>query len=78
MKQDSVTVSFDAERLKAVKLYMGKKKIVLETELANQLRRLYEKHVPVSVREYIEQAETMDLSQAQSGRESGAQEKKKV
>jgi hypothetical protein len=77
MKQDSVTVSFDAERLKAVKLYMGKKKIVLETELADQLRRLYEKYVPVSVREYIEQAETMDVSQVQ-GREAGAQEKKKA
>ena len=78
MKQDSVTVSFDAERLKAVKLYMGKKEIVLETELADQLRRLYEKHVPVSVREYIEQAETMDLLQTQTGREAGAPEKKKA
>lgn len=77
MKQDSVTVSYDTERLKAVKLYMGKKDIVLETELADQLRRLYEKHVPVSVREYIEQAETMDALQVQSGREPGAQEKKK-
>lgn len=77
MKQDSVTVSFDAARLKAVKLYMGKKEIVLETELADQLRRLYEKHVPVSVREYIEQAETMDVSQAQSGHEQGVPEKKK-
>lgn len=78
MKQDTVAVSFDTERLKAVKLYMNKKGVVLESELAEQLRRLYEKHVPVSVREYIEEAEKLDVSQAQSSREAGAQEKKKA
>ncbi|NCB42243.1 MAG: hypothetical protein EOM59_06445 [Clostridia bacterium] len=69
MKQDSVTVSFDAERLKAVKLYMNKKGVVLESELAEQLKKLYEKHVPTLVREYIDEVEKGDSPANTSQRE---------
>lgn len=57
MKQDTVIVSFDAAKLNAIKLYMGRKGVSLEQELAEQLNRLYEKYVPVNVRDYIEETE---------------------
>jgi len=55
MKQDTVSVSVDAEKLRAVKRYMGKKEADLELELVAQLQRLYEKYVPANVREYIDE-----------------------
>lgn len=55
MKTDTVSISMDAEKLHAVKLYMGKKDAELEQELAAQLQRLYEKYVPGNVREYIDE-----------------------
>ena len=60
MKQDTVTVSFDAAKLKAIKLYMSRKEVSLEQELAEQLQKLYERYVPVNVRDYIEEAEEGD------------------
>ncbi len=68
MKQDTVTVSFDAAKLKAIKLYMNRKGIALEAELAEQLRKLYERYVPVNVREYIEEAEKGDFQSSPTQR----------
>lgn len=45
---------FDEEKLKAIKQYMGKKDAALNKELEDVLQKLYEKHVPAPVREYIE------------------------
>ena len=45
----------DGEKLRAVKRYMEKKDADLTQELCDQLQRLYEKFVPVSVREYIDE-----------------------
>ena len=55
MKKDVVRISVDAEKLRAVKRYMEKKEVDLEDELADQLQKLYEKHVPINVREYIDE-----------------------
>ena len=55
MKKDVVRVSLDAEKLRAVKTYMEKKEVGLEDELVEQLQKLYEKYVPVNVREYIDE-----------------------
>ena len=57
MKQSTVSISFDTEKISATKRYMGKKNANLEAELAAQLQRLYEKHVPASVREYIDESD---------------------
>lgn len=65
MKQDTVTVSFDAAKLKAIKLYMGRKGVSLEQELAEQLNKLYEKYVPVNVRDYIGETESVEAGNAQ-------------
>ncbi|MFI3174763.1 MAG: DUF6103 family protein [Bacillota bacterium] len=60
MKQTSVTVKYDAEKLRAIQKYLVKKEIALQNELAEQLDRLYEKHVPNQVREYLEDIVAVD------------------
>ncbi|MBU5255216.1 DUF6103 family protein [Tissierella praeacuta] len=55
MKKDTVKVSFEAEKLRAINIYMEKKELDLEDELMDQLQKLYEKYVPANVREYIDE-----------------------
>lgn len=55
MKKESITIQMDGEKLRAVKRYMEKKDADLTKELCDQLQRLYEKYVPASVREYIDE-----------------------
>ena len=54
VKQTTVTIKYDEEKLNAIKQYMAKKDADLEEELADVLLKLYEKYVPQAVREYIE------------------------
>jgi hypothetical protein len=60
MKQATITISFEDEKLSAVRRYMQKKKASLEDELIAQLTKLYEKHVPVGVQEYINERNADD------------------
>lgn len=55
MKKDAVTIQMGAEKLRATKRYMEKKDADLEQELCDSLQKLYEKYVPSSVREYIDE-----------------------
>lgn len=55
MKKEAVTIQMDVEKLRAVKRYMEKKDADLEQELVDSLQKLYEKYVPASVREYIDE-----------------------
>lgn len=57
MKKANVQISFDAEKLGAIRQYMGKKEAELQTELEDFMQKLYEKHVPAPVRDYIESRE---------------------
>jgi len=61
MKKDVIRISVDAEKLRAVKRYMEKKEVDLEGELADQLQKLYEKHVPINVREYIDEKQEEEI-----------------
>jgi len=54
MKKDTITISLEAEKLRAIKKYMEKKDASLKDEMADQLQKLYEKYVPANVREYID------------------------
>lgn len=56
MKKASITIQMDAEKLRAVTRYMEKKDADITQELEDQLQRLYEKFVPASVREYIDES----------------------
>lgn len=57
MKKDTITISIEAEKLRAIKKYMEKKDASLQDEMAEQLQKLYEKYVPANVREYIDERE---------------------
>ena len=55
MKKEALTIQMEAEKLRAVNRYMEKKDADLEQELGDSLQKLYEKYVPASVREYIDE-----------------------
>lgn len=61
MKKDTIAISLDAEKLRAIKKYMEKKDVDLQGEMAEQLQRLYEKYVPANVREYIDELEEEEV-----------------
>ena len=56
MKQVNLTITFDEEKLSALKRYMGKKELDLDREMTDALVKLYEKYVPAPVREYIDES----------------------
>lgn len=47
-------VTFQKEKLEALRFYMQEKNLVVEDELQNHMKRIYEKHVPVPTRRYLE------------------------
>ena len=53
MKRETITLNCYGEKLEALKRYMAKKDLTLETELDEAVDKLYEKYVPGPVREYI-------------------------
>ncbi len=53
----AMMISYDADRLKALRLYMGQKDKTLETELVKLLDELYLKFVPANVRFFLEAPE---------------------
>ena len=54
MKQVNLTITFDEEKLSALKRYMGKKELDLDREMTDALVKLYEKYVPADTREYLD------------------------
>lgn len=54
MKKTVISVSFDAEKLSAAKLYMAQKNLSFENEMEKAADALYGKYVPAGVREFIE------------------------
>lgn len=68
MKQLVMQIKYDAARLSALKQYASLKEISIESELCDTISKLYEKHVPAAVREFIEMnsQENDDVGQEQS------------
>lgn len=75
MKNSTVSVSFEDEKLNAVKRYMKKKNTDLEEELSAQLEKLYQKYVPAGVQEYIAERDLEDTPapSARKNRNGGEQ-----
>lgn len=46
MKQVNLTITFDEEKLSALKRYMGKKELDLDREMTDALVKLYENTCP--------------------------------
>ena len=53
MKQATIQITFDEEKLRALRRYIAKRDSTLEAELQKAAQRLYEKVVPAAVQEYI-------------------------
>ena len=54
MRKVTVSVQVDAEKLRAIQFYAGRKNTTVEAELEDAISKIYEKYVPVQTREYIE------------------------
>ena len=54
MRKVTVSVQVDAEKLRAIQFYAGRKDSTVESELEGCVEKLYEKYVPGPTREYIE------------------------
>ena len=64
MKKATITISFDEEKISALKMYLEQKNMKVEDELEKSLEALYSKNVPAVVREFIDMksgADTMTL-----------------
>lgn len=53
MKKISLTVSYEEEKVKALRWYLEQKDIKLEDELGKAVDTLFQKNVPANVRNYI-------------------------
>ena len=54
MKKTSITISYDEEKLSALKMYLTQRGVQVESELERSLETLYTKTVPAGVREFLE------------------------
>jgi len=78
MKKTNLQVSFDANKLNALRFYMNKKETNVEDELQAHLDRFYEKTVPAQVREYVEsQSESEAPKQEIKSEDSAARQELK-
>lgn len=67
----NIQVGYEASKLKALIQYMDKKEVTLQSEMSTYLDKLYEKYVPVQVREFIQSVEEDNKnSKANSKRKS--------
>lgn len=53
MRNTTIHVSFDEEKLGALNLYLGLKNLTVEGELQAALNQLYQRHVPSQVQNFI-------------------------
>ena len=53
MRNTTINVSFNTEKLDALKFHMEKRDTDLQGELNDTVQKLYEKYVPQATREYI-------------------------
>lgn len=56
-QEKKITLSFEEEKLTALEFFMEQKDLLLESELEDYTRKLYEKHVPQQMRVYLERHE---------------------
>ncbi len=54
MKKTNISIPFEDEKLKALRLFAGKKDADVEGELEDAVQKLYDKYVPKDARELVE------------------------
>ena len=77
MKKVNIAISYDEEKLKALRWYMEQKGISVEDELSKSVDTLFAKNVPASVRSYItrEPEGSAEGDAPRSHRKNSAQER---
>ena len=68
MRRITVSVQVDAEKLRAIQFYAGRKDSSLEAELEDCVKKVYEKYVPLQTREYIESMAGAERSRSRPSR----------
>ncbi len=68
MKKVTLSCEYDETKLKAIKMFTEQKNVSMTDELASFMESMYRKHVPKSVRSFIDKD--------QSGKSSPADNKK--
>lgn len=54
MKKSTITMTYDEERLNAIRLFLSQKNLELDAELTNFFDALFKKIVPPDVRRFLE------------------------
>ncbi len=72
MKNTTLTMSFNADRLDALTYHMGKKEADLQEELKDYLQKLYEKYVPQAMVISIVLSSCSDLGFVESEQGEGS------
>lgn len=67
LKSEKIIVSFDAEKLKAIRFFLPKDSPSLEEQLTEQIDKIYQKAVPQPTRMYIEEMIKDSLKTAKKG-----------
>lgn len=73
MRNATITISFDEEKLSAARIYMEQKDMSVEQELIKAMEVLYGKYVPANVREYLDMKNQTARSPRKKGTVSGEQ-----
>ena len=60
MKQVSIQIPFDDEKLEALKIFLSQKEQTAEAAIVELIDGLYRKTVPLKVREYIDKRSPAD------------------
>ncbi len=68
MKNSIVQVTYPKEKLEAIRQYIGRKGVDMSAELQATLSRLYDKHVPRDVREFIDAWESSQAANPRTPR----------
>jgi hypothetical protein len=77
MKKVAVTIQYDEEKLSTLKIYTENKGVDLSVELVKTLDSLYNKNVPMAVREFFEmKANSTKTKNTQTANNTGQQSKK--
>lgn len=58
MEKFEITISFDAEKIDALKFYLKKEESTVQKKMDEAMRQLYEQSVPEAVREYLDAKNT--------------------
>ena len=71
MRNTTINVSFNTEKLDALKFHMEKRDTDLQGELNDTVQKLYEKYVPQATREYIDDKVAREISARERTRRAG-------